>query len=104
MRAPALAGEFSRLLGYDDSMSTDQTWFARVTVFVPDEVLVQHGASLPSRLTARIPELFEGLPTEISVTTVRQYFLDQLDLDISVGWDAYDWVSLPEVAYLLSRP
>ena len=55
-------------------------------------------------MTARIPELFEGLPTEISVTTVRQYFLDQLDLDISVGWDAYDWVSLPEVAYLLSRP
>ena len=48
------------VLGYDDSMSTDHTWFARVTVSVPDEVLVQHGESLPSRLTARIPELFEG--------------------------------------------
>ena len=48
------------------------------------------------RLTARIPDLFEGVPTEVSVTTVRQYFLDQLGLDVSVAWDAYDWVSLPE--------
>ena len=47
-------------------------------------------------MTERIPGLFEGVPTEVSVTTVRQYFLDQLGLDVSVAWDAYDWVSLPE--------
>jgi len=27
---------------------------------------------------------------------VDQYFFDQLGLDISIEWDAYDWVSLPE--------
>jgi hypothetical protein len=27
---------------------------------------------------------------------VDQYFLEQLGLDVSVEWDAYDWVSLPE--------
>ena len=52
--------------------------------------------SLSRQLTARIPDLFEGVPTEVSVTTVRQYFLDQLGLDVSVAWDAYDWISLPE--------
>ena len=107
--APAIAAEFPRLphaaglmgrgsevLGYDDSMSTDHTWFARVTVFVAGEVLVEQGESVQAQLTARIPDLFEGVPTEVTVTTVQQYFLDQLDLDVSVDWDAYDWLSLPE--------
>jgi hypothetical protein len=107
--APALAAEFPRLphaaglmgrgsevLGYDDSMSTDHTWFARVIVFVPGDVLLDHGESVRAQLTARIPDQFDGLPTEVNVTTVQQYFLDQLGLDVSVAWDAYDWVSLPE--------
>jgi hypothetical protein len=77
-------------------MSTDHTWLARAVVFVPEEVLREHGESVQARLTARIPDAFQGVPTEVSVTTVRQYFLDQLDLDTSVDWDAYDWISLPE--------
>jgi Domain of unknown function (DUF4037) len=94
--AAGLLGRGSEVLGYDDSMSTDHTWLARVTVFVADEALAEHGESVQTRLTARIPDLFEGVPTEVSVTTVHQYFLDQLDLDVSVAWDAYDWISLPE--------
>jgi hypothetical protein len=107
--APAIAAEFPRLphaaglmgrgsevLGYDDSMSTDHTWFARVIVFVPGEVALEQGKSVQAQLTARIPDLFQGVPTEVTVTTVQQYFLDQLRLDVSVDWDAYDWVSLPE--------
>ncbi len=77
-------------------MSTDHTWFARVTVFVAGEVLLEQGESVHAQLTARIPDLFEGVPTEVTVTTVQQYFLDQLALDVSVDWDAYDWLSLPE--------
>ena len=84
------------MLGYDDSMSTDHTWFARATVFVADEVLTKQGESLRGQLTESIPEQFEGVPTEVTVTSVQQYFLDQLDLDVSVPWDAYDWISLPE--------
>ena len=49
-----------------------------------------------AQLTARIPDRFEGVPTKVSVTTVHQYFLDQLGLDVSLDCDAYDWVSLPE--------
>jgi hypothetical protein len=89
-------GRGSEVLGYDDSMSTDHTWSARVIVFVAEEVHREQGESLADRLTARIPDLFEGIPTEIRVTTVRQYFVDQLDLDVTVPWDAYDWISLPE--------
>ena len=65
-------------------------------VFVADEVFKEQGESLRGQLTESIPEQFEGVPTEVTVTTVQQYFLDQLSLDVSVGWDAYDWISLPE--------
>ena len=107
--APAMAAEFPRLrhaaglmgrgsevLGYDDEMSTDHTWFARAIVFVPGEVLAEQGEPVQARLTERVPDLFEGVPTEVTVTSVRQYFLDLLGLDVSVPWDAYDWVSSPE--------
>ena len=39
-------GRGSEVLGYDDSMSTDHTWSARVIVFVPGEVLVEQGESV----------------------------------------------------------
>jgi hypothetical protein len=35
-------------------------------------------------LTARIPDLFEGVPTEVNVTAVQQYFLDQLGMEEKV--------------------
>ena len=94
--AAGLLGRGSEVLGYDDRMSTDHTWFARVVVFVADEVVIEQRTSMQARLTTRIPELFEEVPTEVTVTTVRQYFLDQLGLDVSVAWDACDWLSLPE--------
>lgn len=107
--APAIAAEFPRLphaaglmsrgsevLGYDDSMSTDHTWSARVIVFVGEEVTPEQAQVMQTRMTARIPDLFEEVPTEVTVTTVRRYFLDQLGIDVAVAWDAYDWISLPE--------
>ncbi len=84
------------MLGYDDSMSTDHTWFARVIVFVADDDLMKQGESLQGQLIKRIPDRLDGVPTEVKVTSVKQYFLDQLDLDVSAAWDAYDWISLPE--------
>jgi hypothetical protein len=89
-------GRGSEVLGYDDTMSNDHSWSARASVFVPREVLAEQGDSVQSRLSARIPDRFAGVPTDLSVTTVHQYFLDQLGLDVSVSWDAYDWISLPE--------
>lgn len=94
--AAGLMGRGSEVLGYDDTMSTDHTWSARVTLFVPDDVLVEHGESLQHRLTGRLPERFEEVPTHVAVTTVQQYFRDELGLDVSVPLDPYDWISLPE--------
>jgi hypothetical protein len=74
-------GRGSEVLGYDDSMSTDHTWSARLIVFVPAEVLVEQGESVQAQLTARIPDHFDGLPTEVKVTTVYHYFLAELGLD-----------------------
>jgi hypothetical protein len=68
-------GRGSEVLGYDDSMSADHTWFARVTVFVAEEVLTNLGDSLLGRLTERIPA-GSRVPTEITVTTVHRFFLD----------------------------
>jgi hypothetical protein len=58
--AAGLLGRGSEVLGYDHSMSTDHTWFARVIVFMADEVLMKQGELLGGQLTERIPELFEG--------------------------------------------
>ena len=80
--AAGLMGRGSEVLGYDDNMSTDHTWSARVIVFVPVELLVEQGESAQGRLTARIPDLFQGVPTEVEVTTLRQYF-----------WTSLVWIS-----------
>jgi hypothetical protein len=75
-------------------MSTDHTWSARVIVFVPGEVLVEQGESVQAQLTARLPDHFDGFHRG-----QRDYgaalLPGQLGLDVSVVWDAYDWVSLP---------
>jgi hypothetical protein len=56
-----------------------------VIVFVADDVLMKQGESLEGQLTGRIPDLFEGVPTEVTCTPVKQYFLEQLDLDVSIA-------------------
>jgi hypothetical protein len=61
--------------------STHHTWSARVIVFVPAEVLLEQGESVQAQLTARIPDHFDGLPTEVKVTTVQHYFLADLGLE-----------------------
>lgn len=93
--AAGVLGRGSEVLGYDDAMSTDHTWFARTTLFVPEDALAEHGDDLRARLAARLPEVVDGVPTEIAVTTVRDCVRDQLGLDTRADWDAYDWVSLP---------
>lgn len=94
--AAGLMGRGSEVLGYDDSMSADHTWSARVILFVPGDLPTEERESVQAQLTARIPDHFDGIPTEVRVTTVQHYFWDELSLDVSVAWDAYDWVSLPE--------
>ncbi len=47
-----------------------------------------------------LPELFEGRPTQVSVTTIRDYVRDLLGLDpgldLATGLTARDWLALPE--------
>ena len=78
-------------------MSRVQVRIARKTLVEWFKVFAEQGGeSVQAQLSARIPDVFEGVPTQVGVTTVDRYFLDQLGLDVSVEWDAYDWVSLPE--------
>jgi Domain of unknown function (DUF4037) len=93
--AAALMGRGSEVLGFDDEMSTDHDWSAKVIVFVgtvdADQVeAVQH------ELRAVMPSTFNEVPTRLDITTVAGYFQRELGLNVSDQWDAYDWLSLPE--------
>jgi hypothetical protein len=91
----AVMGRGSEVLGFDDEMSADHDAEARVTVFlgVPDETRC---AEVEEALRRSVPATFGGRATEVSVTTVRDYFRDELALDVDTDLSARDWLSLPE--------
>ena len=83
------------MLGFDDEMSTDHDWSARVIVFV-DGVDADHVDAVQHELRAVMPATFHEVPTNVHVTTVDGYFHRELGLNVSDRWDAHDWLSLPE--------
>lgn len=93
--AAGVMGRGSEVLGFDDAMSGDHDWSARVTVFVPDSE-ADASAAIQEGLRTTVPPDFDGCPTVVDVSGVSQYFRRQLDLDPTAEWDAADWVSLPE--------
>jgi hypothetical protein len=82
----ALMGRGSEVLGFDDEMSSDHNYEARVLLFVTEEV----------ELRPELPTRFEGRPTQVDVYTLRKYFADQLAFDIDADLTPQDWLTFPE--------
>ena len=90
-----IRAEDAEVLGFDDEMSADHDWSARVIVFV-DAADVDQVEAVQDGLRAAMPARFSDVPTVVDVTTVDGYFQRELGLNVSAQWDASDWLSLPE--------
>ncbi|WUJ70715.1 DUF4037 domain-containing protein [Kribbella soli] len=82
----ALLGRGSEVLGFDDEMSSDHNYEARVLLFVAEGVDLQ----------PELPTTFEGRPTQVDVHTLRKYFADQFGFDIDADLTPQDWLTFPE--------
>jgi hypothetical protein len=92
----ALLGRGSEVLGFDDEMSTDHDWKARVLLFLGEEHLLQVGASVADCLRRDLPMLYEDRPTGYEIHSLHAYFLERLSLDLARPIDAHDWLTFPE--------
>lgn len=97
----ALFGRGSEVLGFDDEMSRDHDWGARVLLFLREEDHARHGSAVEAILREKLPSQFQGYPTNYSVSSVRGYFLKSLDLDIEGDIEARDWLTISEQQLLM---
>src|SRR5690242_4310153 len=93
--AAALMGRGSEVLGFDDEMSTDHDWNARVLVFLGPDDLGRRD-DVDAELRRRLPGTFRGCEVAHEVHGVRDWFLDGLAVDVDAELSAADWLSLPE--------
>ena len=89
----AVMGRGSEVLGFDDELSTDHDWHARVTVLLAD---ADQGGAVEELLRGRVPAAFDGRPTGVEVSTVRGYFQDRLGIDVAQELTARDWLATAE--------
>ena len=92
----ALIGRGSEVLGFDDEMSTDHNWNARVLLFLREEDRARHGEDVGEALRRGLPPRFRDHLVDVEVHTVRGYFLEQLAVDVDGEFKASDWLTLPE--------
>jgi Domain of unknown function (DUF4037) len=64
--AAALIDSGSEVLGYDDAMSTDQTWGPRVLLFLPPADHPRYAHAVHDALARQLPYEFEGYPTNFT--------------------------------------
>lgn len=94
--AAALLGRGSEVLGFDDEMSTDHDWTARLLLFLGEEDHAQHGGSVEAALREHLPSRFQGTPTDVSVVTLHDFFRRHLQFDLTREIAAPDWLTFPE--------
>jgi hypothetical protein len=92
----ALLGRGSEVLGFDDQMSTDHDWKARVLIFLRETEHEHHGDSVREHLRRELPPTFRGHQVAAAVHTVRGYLLDRLAVDVDLELEPHDWLTLPE--------
>jgi hypothetical protein len=110
--AAALIGYGSELIGFDDDMSRDHDFGARVQLFVPEADFDGCAETLVSRFTDIAPPSFLGAPTTgsdrhradasgddrhgLEVWTVRRAATHWLAIDADRPLQAIDWLGLAE--------
>lgn len=92
----ALLGRGSEVLGFDDEMSTDHNWEPRVLLFLREADHTRYGEAVERSLRDALPARIAGYPTQFSISTLRTYMREHLDLDVDGGIEARDWLTLPE--------
>jgi len=101
--AAGLLGWGSDVLGYDTPRSTDHGWGPRLLVFL-DEAQVPAARQV---LDDGLPDLFRGWPVRfgwegvpvdhhVIVTPLRQWLVEQLGVDATLGLSAVDWLVTPQ--------
>ncbi len=77
-------------------MSRDHNWEPRVLLFLRDDDYARDGEAVERSLRDALPARFAGYPTQFSLSTLRTYVREHLDLDIDGAIEARDWLTLPE--------
>lgn len=92
----ALLGRGSEVLGFDDEMSTDHDWSARVLLFFGDSDYARDGDAVDDVLRRELPPSFRDRPVGHEIHTVRGYSQAQLAVDTDDLIGAADWLTFPE--------
>jgi hypothetical protein len=119
--AAALTGSGSEVLGFDTEMSRDHHWGPRVMLFVSEVDIAKYKSSVTQTLSERLPRRFRGFPTSytapnpddngvqlldyreegsinhrVSMTPIRDFFMDYLGFDINHEITPVDWLTFPD--------
>lgn len=108
--AAALVGPGSEVLGFDDVLSTDHDWGARVTVVLPDSVDVDGVSAGLFRTLAVIPAGqpedshpehvvigdYRGATARLRFTTTNGVLRSVLGIDPTRAMTTSDWLSIPQ--------
>src|SRR4051794_41979437 len=77
-------------------MSTDHDWTPRVFLFLREGDEARYRDDVEDALRRGLPPSFRSRPVHHEVHTVRDYFLEQLALDVDGVIGAGDWLTFPE--------
>ena len=103
----ALIGWGSEVQGFDTERSTDHAWGPRLQIFLSGNDLRSDGPTLDTLLDRKLPAEFRGYPVRFSfpagepdrhwvhVTSLVDYFTEQLGVDPADGIPTSTWLTVP---------
>lgn len=117
----ALIGDGSEVLGFDDEISADHDWGARLMIFLEEKDFTEYSESINQTLCRKLPHNFRGYSTNfglpdpndngtqlledvesslvnhrVEILTIRGFFLDYLNFDARRTIEPADWLTFSE--------